>query len=119
MNKEKIDLTSIEEIKKQIDILSNQYEELDRKYIEYKEADMNREAGRIENKKYKISLELDNLKSRLKLKEVVERERTDKIFSLQRKIDIFERFLVDKGLIDEFDRYELDIREEEEESEEL
>ena len=80
---------------------------------------MNREAGRIENKKYKISLELDNLKSRLKLKEVVERERTDKIFSLQRKIDIFERFLVDKGLIDEFDRYELDIREEEEESEEL
>ena len=30
MNKEKIDLTSIEGIKKQIDILSNQYEELDR-----------------------------------------------------------------------------------------
>lgn len=85
MNKEKIDLTSIEEIKKQIDILSNQYEELDREYIEYKEADMNREAGRIENKKYKISLELDNLKSRLKLKEVVERERTDKIFHYKEK----------------------------------
>ena len=105
MNKEKIDLTSIEGIKKQIGILSNQYEELDREYIEYKEADMNREAGRIANKKYKISLELDNLKSRLKLKEVVEKE----------KVDIFERFLVDKGLIDEFDRYELDIKEEEEE----
>lgn len=115
MNKEKIDLTSIEGIKKQIDILSNQYEVLDREYIEYKEADMNREAGRIGNKKYKISLELDNLKSRLKLKEVVERERTDKIFSLLRKIDIFERFLVDKGLIDEFESYELDIKEEEEE----
>ena len=76
---------------------------------------MNREAGRIANKKYKISLELDNLKSRLKLKEVVEKEKVDKMFSLQRKIDIFERFLVDKGLIDEFDRYELDIKEEEEE----
>lgn len=115
MNKEKIDLTSIEGIKKQIDILSNQYEELDREYIEYKEADMNREAGRIANKKYKISLELDNLKSKLKLKELVEKEKKDKIFSLQRRIDIFERFLVDKGLIDEFDRYELDIKEEEEE----
>ena len=115
MNKEKIDLTSIEGIKKQIGILSNQYEELDREYIEYKEADMNREAGRIANKKYKISLELDNLKSRLKLTEVVEKEKVDKMFSLQRKIDIFERFLVDKGLIDEFDRYELDIKEEEEE----
>lgn len=76
---------------------------------------MNREAGRIANKKYKISLELDNLKSKLKLKELVEKEKKDKIFSLQRRIDIFERFLVDKGLIDEFDRYELDIKEEEEE----
>lgn len=118
MNKEKIDLTSIEEIKKQIDILSNQYEELDREYIEYKEADMNREAGRVENKKYKIYLEIEKLKTNLKLQELVEKERKDKTISLQRKIDKLERFLIDKDLIDEFDEYDSDIKEEEE-SEEL
>ncbi len=115
MNKKKTDLNSIEALKKQIDILYDQYEELEKQYIEYKEADMNREAGRVDNEKYKIYLEIENLKTNLKLKELAERERKDKTILQQRKIDKLEQFLSDKGLIDEFDRYELDIREEEEE----
>lgn len=113
MNKKKVDLSSIDVLKRQIDILWNQYEELEKQYIEYKEADMNREAGKIDSKKSKIYLEIKALKSNLKLKELVEKERKNKIFSLQRKIDKLERFLIDKGLIDEFDKYESEEKEEE------
>lgn len=114
MSKEKLDLSSIDKVKRQIEKLSNQYEKLEREYTEYREADMNREAGRINNKKYKIYLEIEHLKSNLKLKELIEKEKSDRVFSLQRKIDKLERFLIDKGLIDEFDKYESNIEEEEE-----
>ena len=108
MNRKETDLDSIEAIKEQINILEDKYNDLDKEYMEYKEADMNREAGQVERRKHKVFDELELLNSKLKLKELVEKERKDKTIALQRKIDIYEHFLNKKGLFDEFQIYELE-----------
>lgn len=117
MSKKYTELNDIEEMEKQIEVLYKQYEELDKEYIAYKEADMNREAGRVESKRYKVSLELDSLNSKLKLKKLVEKERKDKTITMQKRIDKYEEFLTEKGLINEFEQYESDLNNQEEEEE--
>lgn len=117
MSRKHTELNNIEEVEKQIDILNKQYKELDKEYMEYKEADMNREAGRVASKKYKVSLEIDSLNSKIKLKKLVEKERKDKTIAMQKRIDKYEEFLTEKGLINEFEQYESDLNNQEEEEE--
>lgn len=79
-----------------IDELIDQYEKLDKEYMDYLEADMNKEARRINNKMHKISKEISELREKQEygLKE-----------DMKRKIELCKKFIKSKGLVNEFDRF--------------
>lgn len=91
---------------KRISDLIDQYNDLDKEYINYLEADMNKEARKIHNKMYKINEEIRQLEERRDygLKE-----------DMKRKIELYKKFIIRKGLTYEFENF---IENEEEQEEE-
>ena len=91
-------------ITKKINELIDEYEQLDKEYIAYLEADMNKEARKINNKMHKITEKINSLRDQRDygLKE-----------DMKRKIDLYEKFITQKCLRYEFNNF---LEEEEEES---
>lgn len=88
---------------KKISDLIDQYNELDKEYTSYLEADMNKEARKIHNKMYKIDEEIRTLEEQRDygLKQ-----------DMKRKIELYRKFIKSKGLTYEFENF---IENEEEE----
>lgn len=91
---------------KRISDLIDQYNDLDKEYINYLEADMNKEARKIHNKMYKINEKIRQLEERRDygLKE-----------DMKRKIELYKKFIIRKDLTYEFENF---IENEEEQEEE-
>lgn len=92
---------------KKISDLIDQYNELDKEYISYLEADMNKEARKINNQMYKISEEIRKLEEQrdYELKE-----------DMKKTIDQYRKFITHKSLTLEFENFvEKEYVEEEEE----
>ena len=90
-------------IDKRIEELVEQYDELEKEYINYLEADMNKEARKIHNKMEKINEKIRNLGEQRDygLKE-----------DMKKTINLYKRFISIKGLSYEFDNF---VEKEEEE----
>ncbi len=84
--------------------LIDQYNELDKEYINYLEADMNKEARKIHNKMYKIDEEIRQLREKQEygLKE-----------DMKRTIELYKKFIMRKGLTYEFENFAENEEEEE------
>lgn len=89
---------------KKISDLIDQYNELDKEYISYLEADMNKEARRIHNKMYKIDEEIRTLEEQRDygLKQ-----------DMKRTIELYRKFIKSKGLTYEFENFVENEEEEE------
>lgn len=76
--------------------LIDQYDELDKEYISYLEADMNKEAKKINNKMQKINEEIRKLKEQRDygLKE-----------DMKKTIELYRKFIKSKGLTYEFENF--------------
>lgn len=90
-------------IDKRIEELVDQYDELEKEYINYLEADMNKEARKTHNKMEKINEKIGNLEEQRDygLKE-----------DMKKTINLYKRFISIKGLSYEFDNF---VEKEEEE----
>ena len=79
-----------------INELIDKRDELEKEYIEYLEADMNKEAKRINNKMHKIDFEIKELRDEQEygLKQ-----------DMKRKIDLYNRFIHKNGLTYEFEHF--------------
>lgn len=90
-------------IDKRIEELVEQYDELEKEYINYLEADMNKEARKTHNKMEKINEKIGNLEEQRDygLKE-----------DMKKTINLYKRFISIKGLSYEFDNF---VEKEEEE----
>lgn len=109
---------SIEQLQKRAEQLRIKYNEMDKKYIGYLEADMNRQAGIANKKKYEIEKEIYFLENRIesmkKLKKIKEEEMYGISQKMKEDLKFYKNFLMNKGLIDEFQTFK-----EEQETEEL
>lgn len=107
---------TIEELEKRIEQLRNKYSDLDKKYIEYLEVDMNRQAGLVNKKKNEIEKEIYFLKERIKSKKEIKRIKEEEMYGISQKmkndLKLYEMFLMNKGLINEFETFK-DEQEEE------
>ena len=90
-------------IDKRIEELVDQYDELEKEYINYLEADMNKETRKIHNKMEKINEKIRNLGEQRDygLKE-----------DMKKTINLYKKFISIKGLSYEFDNF---VEKEEEE----
>ena len=90
-------------IDKRIEELVEQYDELEKEYINYLEADMNKEARKTHNKMEKINEKIGNLEEQRDygLKE-----------DMKKTINLYKKFISIKGLSYEFDNF---VEKEEEE----
>lgn len=81
---------------RKISELTDERDKLEKEYIEYLEADMNKEAKKINNKMHKIESEILNLmeKQEYGLKE-----------DMKKKINQYRKFIDKKGLNYEFDNF--------------
>jgi signal transduction protein with GAF and PtsI domain len=93
----------LENFDKKVDELINQYNELDKEYIEYLEADMNKEARRVNSKMQKISSEINKLR---------EQQEYGLKSEMKRRIDLYRKFINKKGLTQEFENFEEEEEEE-------
>lgn len=103
------------DVREKINELLDRYEELDKEYTSYKEVDMNREAGQVHKRRDKIYEEINQLRvkeSWLKIKEQEEKENNN---AYLQKIKLYEKFIKDKGLINDFDNFEFTSEDEESE----
>lgn len=107
---------TIEELEKRVEQLRNKYSDLDKKYIEYLEVDMNRQAGLVNKKKNEIEKEIYFLKERIKSKKEIKRIKEEEMYGISQKmkndLKLYEMFLMNKGLINEFETFK-DEQEEE------
>lgn len=92
-------------ITRKINELINEYEQIEKEYMVYLEADMNKEARKLNNKMHKITEQINKLTDQRDygLKE-----------DMKRKIDLYEKFITQKCL-----RYEFNNFLEEEEEQEI
>ena len=108
---------SIEDLEKRVEQLKNKYIELDKKYIGYLEADMNRQAGSINKKKNEVEKEIYFLIDRIKSKKEFKRIKEEEMYGISQKmksdLKLYEMFLINKGLVNEFETFK-DEQEEEE-----
>lgn len=81
---------------KKINELQEQYDKLERNRMDYLEADMNREAGRISKKMYKISDEISQLR---------EKQEYGLNQDMKKAINLYKKFLDYKGLNKEFESF--------------
>ena len=81
---------------RKISELTDERDKLEKEYIEYLEADMNKEAKKINNKMHKIESKILNLmeKQEYGLKE-----------DMKKKINQYRKFIDKKGLNYEFDNF--------------
>lgn len=86
----------MDELDKKISDLIDQYDELDKEYISYLEADMNREAKKIQNKMYKIEYKIAQLED--------EKEYGLKS-DMKRTIQLYRKFINYKGMSIEFENF--------------
>ena len=107
---------SIEQLEKRVEQLRNKYIELDKKYIGYLEADMNRQAGLVNKKKKEVEKEMYFLKDRIKSKKEFKRIKEEEMYGISQKmksdLKLYEMFLINRGLINEFETFK-DEQEEE------
>lgn len=89
---------------KRISNLIDQYNELDKEYISYLEADMNKEARKVNNKMQKINEEIRKLEEQRDygLKE-----------DMKKTIELYRKFIKSKGLSYEFEKFVENEEEEE------
>lgn len=89
---------------KRISNLIDQYNELDKEYISYLEADMNKEARKVNNKMQKINEEIRKLEEQRDygLKE-----------DMKKTIELYRKFIKSKGLSYEFENFVENEEEEE------
>ena len=108
---------SIEELEKRVEKLKDKYEELHKNYIGYLEVDMNRQAGLVNAKKFKVGKEISLLESRIKLKKELKKIKEEEMYGISQKmkkdIKLYEMFLRINGLEEEFESF----REKQEEEE--
>lgn len=81
---------------RRISDLIDQYNELDKEYISYLEADMNKEARKVNNKMQKINGEIRKLEEQRDygLKE-----------DMKKTIELYRKFIKSKGLTYEFENF--------------
>ena len=107
---------SIEQLEKKVEELRKKYNELDRKYIEYLEVDMNKQAGIVNKRKKEVEQEIYFLEGRIESKKEIRRIKEEEMYGISQKmkkyIKLYEIFLINKGLIDEFEAFK-DEQEEE------
>lgn len=92
---------------KKIDELREEQDKFEKEYMEYLEADMNKEARRVNNKMHKIEEEINQL---------IEKQEYGLKEDMKKKINQYKKFISKKGLTYEFDNF---VEEEEEEEEYL
>lgn len=103
------------EVREKIDDLFDKYEELDKEYISYKEADMNREAGQVHKRMDKVYEEINQLRVKENMLKIKEQEEKENNNTYLQKIKLYEKFIKDKGLINDFDNFEFTSEDEESE----
>lgn len=108
---------SIEDLEKRVEQLRNKYIELDKKYIGYLEADMNSQAGIVNKKKNEVEKEMYFLKSRIEHKKEIKRIKEEEMYGVSQKmkndLKLYELFLRNKGLIEDFEIFKEEYEEEE------
>lgn len=90
-------------ITRKINELIDEYEQIEKEYINYLEADMNTEARKLNNKMHKITEQINKLSDQ---RDYGVKE------DMKRKIDLYEKFITKKSLKYEFCNF---LEEEEEE----
>ena len=107
---------TIEELEKRFEQLRKKYNELDKKYIEYLEVDMNRQASLVNKKKNEVEKEIIFLKSRIESKKELKRIKEEEMYGISQKmkndLKLYEMFLINRGLIDEFESFKEEQEEE-------
>lgn len=107
---------TIEELEKRVEQLRKKYNELDKKYIEYLEVDMNRQASLVNKKKNEVEKEIIFLKSRIESKKELKRIKEEEMYGISQKmkndLKLYEMFLINRGLIDEFESFKEEQEEE-------
>ena len=81
---------------RKISELTDERDKLEKEYIEYLEADMNKEAKKINNKMHKIESEILNL---------MEKQEYGLREDMKKKINQYRKFIDKKGLNYEFDNF--------------
>lgn len=108
---------SIEYLEKRVEQLRNKYIELDKKYIGYLEVDMNRQAGIVNKKKNEVEKEIYFLKSRIEHKKEIKRIKEEEMYGISQKmkndLKLYELFLRNKELIEDFEIFKEEYEEEE------
>lgn len=87
---------------KKIDELREERDKFEKEYMEYLEADMNKEARRVNSKMHKIEEEINQL---------IEKQEYGLKENMKKKINQYKKFICKKGLTYEFDNF---VEEEEE-----
>ncbi len=90
-SKEKIDNNlknneSIEQLQKKVEELRTKYNETDKKYIEYLEANMNRQAGIVNKKKYEIEIEIYLLENQIESKKKLKKIKEEEMYGISQKM---------------------------------
>ena len=95
----------------------NNRTELDKKYIGYLEVDMNRQAGIVNKKKNEVEKEIYFLKSRIEHKKEIKRIKEEEMYGISQKmkndLKLYELFLRNKELIEDFEIFKEEYEEEE------
>ncbi|MBE5820184.1 MAG: hypothetical protein E7310_05170 [Clostridiales bacterium] len=106
----------LEDLEKRLEQLRVKYIALDKEYIGYLEADMNRQAGLVNKRKHEVEKEINFLKSRIKSKKELKRIKEEEMYGISQKmkndLKLYEMFLRNRGLIDEFEAFKEEQEEE-------
>lgn len=106
----------LEDLEKRLEQLRVKYIALDKEYIGYLEADMNRQAGFANKRKHEVEKEINFLKSRIKSKKELKRIKEEEMYGISQKmkndLKLYEMFLRNRGLIDEFEAFKEEQEEE-------
>jgi len=106
----------LEDLEKRLEQLRVKYIALDKEYIGYLEADMNRQAGLVNKRKHEVEKEINFLKSRIKSKKELKRIKEEEMYGISQKmkndLKFYEMFLRNRGLIDEFEAFKEEQEEE-------
>lgn len=106
----------LEDLEKRVEQLRIKYIALDKEYIAYLEADMNRQAGLVNKRKHEVEKEINFIKSRIESKKEFKRIKEEEMYGISQKmkndLKLYEMFLINRGLIDEFELFKEEQEEE-------
>lgn len=112
----------MKKIKDELEELQEEYETLDKEYIAYLEADMNRQAAIINRKKNKVADKIEFIKAQRAFEKEIKKIKEEEMYGIRqemkKELKLYGQFIQSKGLVNEYENFKEEQEEEEEACEE-